>query len=101
MSGLYDYRWQQASKRFLRAHPLCQCPMCKEGMLKVTPSEVVHHREPHRGDYELFWNTDNWEAWAKACHDSIAQQQEKSGRFRGCDASGRPLDPAHPWNTKR
>jgi 5-methylcytosine-specific restriction enzyme A len=66
---LYGYRWRQASKAFLSQHPLCQCDDCKEGELRITPSDVVDHHEPHRGDFELFWDQGNWRAMAKACHD--------------------------------
>ena len=66
---LYTYRWQRASKAFLQAHPLCQCPACDEGRIRVRASAVVHHIEPHRGDVERFWNRDNWQAMSAACHN--------------------------------
>lgn len=100
MAGLYTYAWQKASKAFLRAHPLCQCPHCDEGRKRVTASAVVDHHVPHRGDPVLFWDRSNWRAMAKACHDSYKQTLEKSGRIKGVDAAtGLPLDPAHWWNT--
>lgn len=98
MAGLYDYRWQKARKAFLRDHPLCQCPHCDDGRKRVTPSEVVDHRVPHRGDPKIFWDMSNWQALSKACHDSYKQVLEKSGRTKGCDALGRPLDPRHWWH---
>jgi 5-methylcytosine-specific restriction endonuclease McrA len=72
---LYTYRWQKASKAFLREHPLCQCPDCDEGRLRVTPSNVVDHHVPHRGDPVLFWDRSNWRAMAKACHDRKTQRE--------------------------
>lgn len=65
----YGYRWQKASKAFLREHPLCMCPDCDEGRKRVTPAVLVDHRIPHRGDMRLFWDRSNWQAMAKACHD--------------------------------
>lgn len=65
----YGYRWQKASAAFILAHPLCQCDECKEGALRVRPSEVTDHRIPHRGDMRLFWDSSNWQAMAKECHD--------------------------------
>lgn len=65
----YGYRWQKASKAFLRSHPLCQCSECGEGRIRVLAATVVDHRIPHRGDMALFWDSDNWQAMSKACHD--------------------------------
>lgn len=65
----YGYRWQQTSKAFLRAHPLCQCEDCDEGRKRVTLATVVDHIKPHRGDMVLFWDPRNWQAMAKTCHD--------------------------------
>ena len=66
---MYGNAWARAAKAFLARHPLCQCEDCKEGELRITPAEVVDHRKPHRGDRELFWDHDNWQAMSKACHD--------------------------------
>jgi 5-methylcytosine-specific restriction enzyme A len=74
----YTYEWQQASKAFLHAHPLCQCPDCMEGEKRVTAATVVDHHIPHRGDMTLFWDRSNWRAMAKACHD-LKTQQETAG----------------------
>lgn len=98
MSGLYTYSWQRASKAFLREHPLCECPHCDAGRKRITPSEVVDHRVPHRNDPVLFWDRTNWQALAKSCHDSYKQTFEKSGRIKGCDVNGRPLDSSHWWS---
>lgn len=65
----YGRRWQEASKGFLRAHPLCQCGDCDEGRKRVTIATVVDHIVPHRGDMALFWNQANWQAMSKPCHD--------------------------------
>lgn len=71
----YTYRWQQASKAFLKTHPLCECPDCDAGRKRVTPATVVDHHIPHRGDQELFWRQSNWRAMAKPCHDAKTQRE--------------------------
>ena len=91
----YGYRWQQARVHFLRAHPLCR--MC-EARGKLTAASVVDHVIPHKGDVSRFWDEDNWQALCKPCHDAGKQSQDRTGRIRGCDANGYPLDPNHPWN---
>jgi len=65
----YGARWQKASKAYLRAHPLCQCPECGDGELRVVAASVVDHKIPHRGDMKLFWDSGNWQSMAKTCHD--------------------------------
>ena len=68
----YGSRWNKARKMYLAAHPLCeQC--LKEG--RYTKATVVDHIKPHRGNPELFWNPDNWQALCKPCHD------KKTGRY--------------------
>jgi 5-methylcytosine-specific restriction enzyme A len=75
----YTYKWQQASKGFLAKHPLCQCPDCDEGRKRVTPSTVVDHHIPHRGDMTLFWDRSNWRALSKPCHDAKTQREMAAG----------------------
>ena len=65
----YGSRWQKASKGFLRKHPLCMCPECDEGRIRVTPAVLVDHRIPHRGDMKLFWDPTNWQSMAETCHN--------------------------------
>lgn len=66
---LYDSRWQKAREGFLRSHPLCMCPDCDAGRLRVRAAVVVDHKIPHRGDKQLFWDRNNWQSMAKDCHD--------------------------------
>jgi 5-methylcytosine-specific restriction protein A len=100
MSGLYDARWQRARAAFLKAHPLCVCPHCDAGRIRVRAANVVDHDPPHRGDPAKFWDQSTWRALSKHCHDSYKQRLEKSGRIAGADAAGVPLDPRHPWNKR-
>jgi 5-methylcytosine-specific restriction protein A len=72
----YGARWQKASKAYLRAHPLCQCPECDEGRKRVTLATVVDHIIPHRGDMTLFWNPSNWQSMSKPCHDSKTARED-------------------------
>lgn len=65
----YGYKWQQARKMFLLAHPLCQCPDCLEGKVQLRIATVVDHIIPHKGDMALFWDQNNWQSMSKPCHD--------------------------------
>lgn len=94
----YSSTWDKARRTFLDAHPLCV--MCeREG--RVTAAAVVDHIKPHRGDQALFWDRANWQPLCKPHHDGAKQRAEARGYVPGCDESGRPLDPDHPWNARR
>lgn len=83
----YGAKWQQASKAWLRVHPLCQCPECKSGELRMTIATVVDHITPHRGDMRLFWDSDNWQSMSKPCHDRKTARED--GGFGRNDSSAR------------
>lgn len=65
----YDSKWDKERATYLKAHP--RCVMCG------TPSSVVDHKTPHKGDKRLFWSRSNWQALCTACHSSRKQSQER------------------------
>ncbi len=67
---------------------------------RVTAATVVDHIKPHRGDQKLFWDTANWQALCKPCHDSHKQQIERIGYSTEVGADGWPTDPQHPSNRR-
>lgn len=96
----YGSRWQRARKTFLSRAENALCRMC-EASGRVTAATVVDHVKPHKGDQALFWDSANWQPLCKACHDGAKARQESRGIAPGHDATGWPIDPAHPWNIKR
>ena len=96
MARLYDKRrWRREARAYLQAHPLCV--MC-EALGRATLARVVDHRIPHKGDEALFWDQTNSQGLCKTDHDAAKAELENTGRIRGCDAHGQPLDPGHLWN---
>ena len=95
MAGsLYNSRaWRRRSRHQLTIEPLCRYCLTQE---RTTPATVADHIEPHRGDPERFWHGE-LQSLCESCHNGIKQQLERTGKLRGCDASGVPLDPTHPW----
>ena len=86
--------WQRIRRQQLAAEPLCQ--RCKaEG--RIVPATVVHHVEPHKGDWAKFISGP-FESLCKQHHDVLAQREERRGHTIGSDIDGRPLAPDHPWN---
>jgi 5-methylcytosine-specific restriction enzyme A len=61
----YDHRWRRARLRFLTAHPLCA--ECQRHNY-ITPATEVDHIIEHKGDYDLFWDTTNWQALCNMHH---------------------------------
>ena len=69
----YTYRWREYSKRFLKAHPLCE--QCKrEG--RLTPAECVDHIIPAAVRSDLFWDSDNHQALCWACHSKKTARED-------------------------
>ena len=58
----YDWRWRKAAKEYLLLHPICN--ICKK-----EKSTVVDHITPHRGNLQLFWDVNNWQALCRTCHN--------------------------------
>nr|WP_084233537.1 HNH endonuclease signature motif containing protein [Papillibacter cinnamivorans] len=74
----YNARWQKARDGFLAKHPLCESCM-QSG--KLVPATVVDHIKPHKGDKALFWDSSNWQALCKRCHDiKTAKENGRWGR---------------------
>lgn len=90
--------WQAARTKRLASVPYCERCMPRGETIKAT---VVNHRVPHKGDWRLFIDQSNHESVCKPCHDGLIQREETRGHRIGWDASGRPIDPDHPWNKAR
>jgi len=61
----YNRRWQKARITYLRREPLCK--YCAAAGLVVAATEV-DHIIPHKGNQDLFWDSDNWQGLCKPCH---------------------------------
>lgn len=65
--------WEKARLTYLGDHPLCvDC----ERNGRTTAATVVHHLIAHKGDPDLFWDQDNWEASCTACHNKRTARGE-------------------------
>jgi 5-methylcytosine-specific restriction protein A len=49
---------------------------------KVVSARVTDHVTPHRGDSDLFWNPDNWQALCKPCHDLKTAREDSPVNVR-------------------
>ena len=63
----YGARWRRARAYFLKRNVLCV--ECLRGG-QTTAATVVDHIVPHKGNYGLFWDSENnWQALCEACHN--------------------------------
>ncbi|MEM1346657.1 MAG: HNH endonuclease [Pseudomonadota bacterium] len=93
---LYASRaWKRASRAYRLQYPRCR--RCAERG-QSSPSEVVDHIAPHRGDAALFWDVANWQPLCKPCHDRHKQSEEARGYASDIGEDGWPVDPKHPAN---
>ncbi len=68
-----DVRWRKAAKWQLAVHPLCVD--CEAAGFTVLAS-VCDHIQPHHGDLELFWSSDNWQSLCASCHGKKTRRGE-------------------------
>lgn len=68
--------WFSLRDAQLRSEPLCET--CLNNDL-IVAAEVVHHIEPHRGDWEKFSDPKNLASVCKRCHDGEIQRGERAG----------------------
>lgn len=78
----------------LKAEPFCRFH-AKRG--ERVPATTADHIERHGYDPVKFWRGE-LQSLCKHCHDGIKQSMERGNRA-GCDESGMPIDPRHPWSS--
>lgn len=62
--------WLRARDAWLEDHPYCvECG---------SPEKLhVDHSIPHRGDWQLFWDTSNWQTLCHSCHSKKTYREER------------------------
>ena len=99
---MYGTAWKKIRAQHLRLHPLCVTCQA-EG--KLTVANVVDHIKDHKGDYDLFFATDNHQSLCKRHHDiktastagGFGNKQGKARVRSECGADGIPVDRSHHW----
>lgn len=68
--GLYSTKgWKALRKAHLAGNPLC--------MACGRPGQVVDHTQPHKGDPDLFFDSENLTTLCKPHHDQVTQLEIK------------------------
>ena len=90
---LPEWRGPQGRRpKQLAAEPWCR--FCAK-LGKRVKATVVDHVDRHNGDRTKFF-CGPLQSLCKPHHDGLKQSLERGNRS-GCDASGMPIDPSHPW----
>ena len=83
--------WQRLRASVLAGEPLCR--MC-QAFGFTTEATDVDHINGDPGDN----STDNLQPLCHECHSLKTAADHGKAVNLGCDVSGMPLDPNHPWN---
>ena len=67
-------RWAKASRTFRERNPLCV--HCLERGI-TTPATCVDHIIPHGYNWELFWDSNNWQSLCWSCHSKKTAKDNK------------------------
>ena len=95
--------WRRFRASVLLARPICEVPGCD------TVATNVDHIVPRRlGDADF--DVGNVQALCASCHSAKTairdggfgrpHRPDATIRLSGCDATGLPRDPAHPWRAQ-
>jgi HNH endonuclease len=91
VSRIYDWKWEQMARRWLRAHPICAVARCGK------PARHVDHIVNVKAALYRRLDPTNLQSLCHGCHNRLTKAYD-AGSIRGaCDAEGMPLDPGHPW----
>jgi 5-methylcytosine-specific restriction protein A len=81
-------RWKTLRTNQLRRQPICE--RCWERK-RITKATVCHHKIPHKGNPNLFWDINNLASVCSNCHDIDEQRIERGGIERKA-----PMDDGWP-----
>lgn len=89
-----------AAWKRLRAQVLAEEPLCRWCLARglVVASTDVDHIKDSREDYSDDNRRENLTAMCHECHSLKTAASMGKRVSMGCDVSGKPLDPDHPWN---
>lgn len=79
----YTRNWEKASRAWLNEQfqqGNVRCAWCG-GLLMGDRSEIhVDHKVDHKGDMDIFWDRDNWQALHARCHSVKTMRENKVRR---------------------
>ena len=92
-----SYAWKKA-RRVARTMAAHYCQRC--GAFLPEPGALhVHHRKRVKHARALALEPLNFMVVCAECHNRL-EPRTGSRIARGCNVTGQPLDPLHPWNVQ-
>ena len=95
-------QWLRLRKVKLQQQPLCEVCM-RRG--RLVPANTVDHIVSIKAGGHPFPTLDELMSMCTSCHNSKSRNTDQpSGKgvaFKGCDTSGLPIDPHHPFYAKQ
>lgn len=85
--------WQRLRASVLADEPLCR-ECSKRGL--IVPATDVDHDDGDPSNNDM----DNLVGLCHSCHSRKTARDHGAKVSYGCDASGMPMDPNHPWNVR-
>ena len=67
----YDAAWRKLRAYKLKISPLCACPDCQNGLIRVKSANTVHHIKPVHTHPHLRLRLDNLLSMTRECHEKI------------------------------
>jgi 5-methylcytosine-specific restriction protein A len=67
----YDAVWAKLRKLKLRISPLCECPDCQSGYLRIRSANMVHHIKEIETHPELRLVMSNLLSMKRECHERL------------------------------
>lgn len=98
MGRVYDLqKWKRARLQHLAVEPLCRHCLYR-GIER--PAQHVDHVHPVR-EGGAWFDGDNLQSLCHECHSRKTAADDGKRVSLGCDVSGIPIDPNHPWNERK
>lgn len=88
-------RWQRLRRLKLAEQPICERCITQG---RVEAATDVDHRRPISQGGDPFPPLDQLNSFCHSCH-STKTNEDMTGKVKGCDVDGWPLDPDHAWSS--
>ncbi|WP_145643812.1 HNH endonuclease [Neorhizobium alkalisoli] len=90
----WHHLYQTVAWKRLREHQLAVQPLCEFCLITedVTAAEVVDHKKPHKGDFELFHDPLNLQSLCAHHHNSAKQLMERGRKVAVIGVDGYPIE---------
>lgn len=70
-------RYARMRRLFFAQEKNQACQWCNIDLMTIAPRQrIIHHAVDHRGDYQLYWDMDNWRPACESCHNKHTAKKQ-------------------------